>query len=208
MNHDDKVTKEECDVIIEDRVVVGSFNKITNQSKILNDAIIGNSSFISNSVIESSAEVNASVLEKCKVHSFASVGVYSHLRPNSVIKEHAKIGNFVETKNAIVGKNTKASHLTYIGDAEIGTDCNIACGTIFCNYNGKIKQKSVLGNHVFVGSNVNIVAPVSIGNNAFIAAGSTITKDVPNNAFAIARAYQTNKDNYIKGWIKWLLLWV
>ena len=99
----------------------------------------------------------------------------------------------MEIKNSVLGKGTKASHLTYIGDADVGSDCNFGCGVVFCNYDGKNKHKTVIGNNVFVGSNVNFIAPVSIGDNVLIGAGSTITDDVPTNALAIARSRQTNK---------------
>ena len=106
------------------------------------------------------------------------------------------MGNFVEVKNAIVGDGSKMAHLAYIGDTEIGKNCNIGCGVVFCNYNGKIKQKSYLGDNVFVGSNANIIAPVTISDNAYIAAGSTINKDVGKGDLAIARVRQENKKNF------------
>ena len=122
--------------------------------------------------------------------------MFSHLREGSVIADGVRIGNFVETKNANIGTGTKVAHLTYVGDATIGKNVNVGCGTVFCNYNGKIKQQTYVGNNVFIGSNVNLVAPLVVEDNAFIAAGSTITNNVPNSALAIARARQTNKPNY------------
>ena len=115
---------------------------------------------------------------------------------NSVVGENNRVGNFVEIKNSKTQKDCKMAHLSYIGDAEMGENCNIGCGVVFCNYNGKIKQKSVLGNNVFVGSNVNLIAPVQLGDNSYIAAGSTIYQNVENGEFAIARARQTNKQNF------------
>jgi len=107
-----------------------------------------------------------------------------------------KIGNFVETKNAIFGEGSKANHLAYIGDAEIGSNCNIGAGTIFCNYDGANKHKSTLGDNVFIGSNSVLVAPVTLANNAFVAAGSAVNGDVPADSLAVARSRQRN----ISGW--------
>jgi bifunctional UDP-N-acetylglucosamine pyrophosphorylase/glucosamine-1-phosphate N-acetyltransferase len=104
-----------------------------------------------------------------------------------------RVGNFVEIKNSTIKQNTKISHLTYIGDATIGSNCNIGCGVVFCNYDGKNKHKTIIGDNVFVGSNVNLIAPITIDNNCFIAAGSTVTKSVSNDTFVIARAKQENK---------------
>ena len=128
----------------------------------------------------------------------AKIGVFSRLRENSIIGNNVKIGNFVETKNATISTNSKIPHLSYVGDAKIGKNVNVGCGTVFCNYNGKIKQQTIVGDNVFVGSNSNLIAPVTIESNSFIAAGSTITNLVPANALAIARSRQINKLNYIK----------
>ena len=132
------------------------------------------------------------------------IGEDCELGPNSYIREgcrlsnNVKIGSFVEVKKAIVGEGTKIPHLSYIGDCEIGEKTNIGCGTITCNYDGFNKSKTIIGDHAFVGSNVNLVAPVTLGNNSFIAAGSTITNDVPDDSLAIARERQLNK----QGWNK------
>ena len=119
------------------------------------------------------------------------VGPFAYIRPNTVIGCGCRIGDFVELKNCVIGDGSKVSHLTYIGDAELGRDCNVGCGVVFANYDGKNKYKSIVGSRVFIGSNANIVAPVSIEDCAFIAAGSTITKEVPAHALAVARARQT-----------------
>ena len=127
-----------------------------------------------------------------------SIGVYSHLRPDSTIMDNARIGNFVETKQSTIGNNSKVAHLTYVGDAIVGNNVNVGCGTVFCNYNGVKKQKTIVGDNVFIGSNSNLVAPLNISDNSFIAAGSTITLDVPQYSLAIARARQVNKEDYLK----------
>lgn len=126
----------------------------------------------------------------------SSVGPYARIRPGTVLKEETKIGNFVETKNAVIGRGSKASHLAYIGDAELGEGVNIGAGTIVCNYDGVNKHKTVLGNNVFVGSNSVLVAPLTLADNAFIAAGSAINNDVPDGNLGVARAKQRN----IPGW--------
>ena len=121
------------------------------------------------------------------------VGPYARLRPGAVLHEDSRVGNFVELKKAVLGKGAKASHLTYLGDAEVGEGCNIGAGTITCNYDGRNKHKTVIGRKAFIGSNTSLVAPVNIGEGALVGAGSTITHDVPENALAIARARQMNR---------------
>ncbi len=137
-----------------------------------------------------------SVLEESKVGPEAAIGPMAHLRPGTELSAHVKIGNFVETKKAFMGEGSKASHLTYLGDATIGRDVNIGCGTITCNYDGVKKHKTVIEDGVFVGSDVQLVAPVSIGKNSLIAAGTTVTKDVPAESLAIARTPQVNKEGW------------
>jgi bifunctional UDP-N-acetylglucosamine pyrophosphorylase/glucosamine-1-phosphate N-acetyltransferase len=121
----------------------------------------------------------------------------AHLRPGSNLGAHVKIGNFVETKKIVMGAGSKASHLTYLGDAEIGSDVNIGCGTITCNYDGVRKHKTRIGDRVFVGSDVQFVAPVTVGSNSLIAAGTTVTMDVPPDSLAIARSPQINKEGWM-----------
>ena len=139
---------------------------------------------------------SGSVLEGAEVSSHASIGPMAHLRPGTVLHPHVKIGNFVETKKAVMGHGSKASHLTYLGDAEIGRDVNIGCGTITCNYDGKNKHRTVIGDDVFIGSDVQLVAPVTIGRNSLVAAGTTVTTDVQPDSLAIARTPQVNKDGW------------
>ena len=134
-----------------------------------------------------------SVLTDAQIGEEVSIGPMAHLRPGTVLYPHVKIGNFVETKKIVMGEGSKASHLTYLGDAEIGSEVNIGCGTITCNYDGKKKHKTVIGDGVFVGSDVQLVAPVIVGDNALIAAGTTVTQDVPPDSLAIARTAQVNK---------------
>jgi bifunctional UDP-N-acetylglucosamine pyrophosphorylase/glucosamine-1-phosphate N-acetyltransferase len=136
------------------------------------------------------------VAEDAVIESEASVGPYAHLRPGTRLGKHVKVGNFVETKKAVFGEGAKASHLSYIGDAEIGTDVNIGAGTITCNYDGVNKHKTVLEDGVFIGSDTQLVAPVRVGKGAYVGAGSTITKDVPPDALALSRTPQ----RIVEGW--------
>lgn len=154
---------------------------------------------IRNSVIEDGVVIKDSTLiEDSVVRKLASVGPFAHIRPGSVIGREARIGNFVEVKKSIVGPGTKASHLTYLGDAHIGKDVNIGAGTITCNYDGKKKHATKIEDHVFIGSDSQLVAPVTIGKRAYVGAGSTITRDVPAEALAVSRIKQTN----IEGWAR------
>ena len=136
------------------------------------------------------------VLEDSTIADGAQIGPFAHLRPGSEIGENAHVGNFVETKKAKLGKGAKASHLTYLGDAEIGEGTNIGAGTITCNYDGVNKHTTRIGKGAFVGSDSTLVAPVTVGDGAYIGAGSCITKDVPADALAVSRAKQAN----IEGW--------
>jgi bifunctional UDP-N-acetylglucosamine pyrophosphorylase/glucosamine-1-phosphate N-acetyltransferase len=136
---------------------------------------------------------SGSVLEGSQLQAGVSVGPMAHLRPGTVLHDHVKIGNFVETKKITMGEGSKASHLTYLGDAEIGCNVNIGCGTITCNYDGVNKHRTVIGDDVFIGSDVQLVAPVAVGRNSLVAAGTTVTIDVPADSLAISRVPQVNK---------------
>ncbi len=137
-------------------------------------------------------------LEGVRVEKGASIGPFARIRPGSVLEENSKIGNFVEVKKTRVGKGAKASHLTYLGDGEIGAGSNVGAGTIFCNYDGVNKHQTVLGEGVFIGSNSTLVAPVEIGDGAYVAAGSVVTKDVPPDALAVARNRPIIRDGWAK----------
>lgn len=119
-----------------------------------------------------------------------------HIRPNSVVGEKVHLGNFVEVKNSNIGTGTKVSHLTYVGDSDVGERVNFGCGTVTVNYSGKAKYRTEIGNDVFIGCNTNLVAPVKVGDGAYTAAGSTITENVPESALGIARARQINKTDW------------
>ena len=159
----------------------------TNTTYIYDDVEIGMDTIIyPNTTIKSGVVIG----ENCKI------GPNAYIREGCKLADNVKVGSFVEIKKTIVGEGSKIPHLSYMGDCEIGTKCNIGCGTITCNYDGTNKSKTIIGDNAFVGSNVNLVAPVKIGNNVFIAAGSTITEDVPDYALAIARERQINKEDW------------
>lgn len=139
---------------------------------------------------------NTTIKSNVVIGEECEIGPNAYIRENCVLANKVKIGSFVEIKKAIVGEGTKIPHLSYIGDAEIGSKCNIGCGTITCNYDGFNKSKTVIGDKVFVGSNTNLIAPVKVGDESFIAAGSTITDDVPSGSLAIARERQINKEGW------------
>ena len=135
-------------------------------------------------------------LEDCKVENKVNIGPYARIRPGSVLKESSKVGNFVEIKKSMIGKNSKINHLTYIGDANIGKSVNVGAGTITCNYDGVKKSKTTIKDKAFIGSNSSLVAPVTIEQNSIVGAGSVITKKVKKGSLALTRALQSEVKNY------------
>ncbi|MEC0253364.1 bifunctional UDP-N-acetylglucosamine diphosphorylase/glucosamine-1-phosphate N-acetyltransferase GlmU [Bacillus halotolerans] len=171
---------------------------IKGEVQIGEDTIIGPHTEIMNSSIGSRTVIKQSVVNNSKVGNDVNIGPFAHIRPDSVIGNEVKIGNFVEIKKTQFGDRSKASHLSYVGDAEVGTDVNLGCGSITVNYDGKNKYLTKIEDGAFIGCNSNLVAPVTVGEGAYVAAGSTVTEDVPGKALAIARARQVNKDDYVK----------
>ncbi|OOO00748.1 MAG: UDP-N-acetylglucosamine diphosphorylase/glucosamine-1-phosphate N-acetyltransferase [Epulopiscium sp. Nele67-Bin004] len=159
---------------------------------------IGYNSKLTNTTVQNNTKIESSVLVDSTVGEHTTVGPFAYVRPNSTIGSHVKIGDFVEIKNAVIGDNTKVSHLTYIGDADVGENVNFGCGTVVVNYDGKQKHRSTIEDNAFIGCNTNLVSPVVVKENSYVAAGSTITKTVPSNALAIARVKQENKENWIR----------
>jgi len=178
--------------------IIYPFTIIEKSTKIGKNCIIGPNSHLIDSRIGKGVKVWASIIEDSNIEERAKIGPYAHLRPKTVIKKGAKIGNFVEVKKSTIGEDSKASHLTYLGDAIIGKRVNIGAGTITCNYDGEKKYKTVIEDKVFIGSNNTLVAPVKLGKDSYTGAGSTITEDVPAGNLAIARSRQRN----ISGWRK------
>ena len=171
--------------IIKENVAIGSFCTIGPNTVIENCEISDNST-LSNTVAKDSAIGNA-----------VSIGPFSHIRPDCNIKDNVRIGNFVEIKNSLVDSGSKLSHLLYVGDTDVGKKVNFGCGSVTVNYTGKYKYRTTINDGAFIGCNSNLIAPVTVGKNAYIAAGSTITASVPENALAIAREKQTVKENWV-----------
>ena len=177
----------DINVIFEGHVELGD-NVEIGANTILCDTKIGDDT----KILPFSHIVASEIGAKC------SIGPYARLREGSVIMDGARIGNFVETKKTRLGRDSKANHFTYLGDAEVGNEVNIGAGTITCNYDGKDKHKTNIGDNSFVGTNSSLVAPVTVGKNAYVGAGSTITKDIPDNALGVGRGKQKNKENWSK----------
>lgn len=177
---------------------------ISGETIIGEGCIIGPDNQIVNSQIGRGVEINHSVITDSQIDDHTTVGPFAYLRPNSKVGKHVKIGDFVELKNSSIGDYTKASHLAYIGDAEVGSHVNIGCGVVFVNYDGKNKHKAIVEDNAFIGSNANLIAPVVVKKNGYVASGSTITDEVPEGALAVARGRQENKEGWVekKGLIK------
>lgn len=178
------------DVVIEQNV------KILGESQIAEDAVIGANSVLVNTVVGANTQVIQSRITDSVIGLNTQVGPFAHLRDGNVIGNDVRLGNFVEVKKATIGNETKSAHLTYIGDAVVGERTNFGCGTITVNYDGYNKATTEIGSDVFIGCNSNLIAPVKISNNTIIAAGTTVTQDVPENALAVGRAKQENKAGY------------
>ena len=176
--------------------IIHPFTIIEGQTVIGEECIIGPSSRINSSQIGNGSIIEHSTVLESSLGQEVKVGPYAYLRPGTVAHNHVKIGDFVEIKKSVIGENSKIPHLSYVGDAEIGSGVNVGAGTITCNYDGKNKYKTIIEDGAFIGSNSNLVAPVQIGKSAVIGAGSTVSKDVPAQALGIARAKQKN----IEGW--------
>ena len=157
---------------------------------------IGPNSMIRDSVIGEGTTVNASQVNESTVGCHTTVGPFTYVRPNCTIGDHCRVGDFVEIKNSVIGDGTKVSHLTYVGDSDVGERVNFGCGTVTTNYDGHKKYRCTIGDDVFLGCNTNLIAPVTVADGSYTAAGSTITRDVPADALGIARTRQTN----IEGW--------
>lgn len=188
----------DCDVKVGVDTVIYPNTFLKGNTVIGEDCVIGPDSRIEGSVIGNKTTIVDSTVLFSEVANETNVGPYAYVRPNSVIGSNVKVGDFVEIKNSRIGDNTKISHLSYVGDADLGKNVNIGCGVVFVNYDGKNKFRSTVHDDSFIGCNANIVAPVVIENNSYVAAGSTITKDVPAGALAIARVRQENKEGWVQ----------
>lgn len=190
-------------VVIEENVKVGKNTLILPNTVIMGETeigencVIGPNSYICDSVIGDNTKLNNTQSYDSQIGSGVTAGPFVHIRPNCKIADNVHIGNFVEVKNSSVDEGSKLPHLLYVGDSDVGKDVNFGCGCVTVNYDGKNKSRTTVKNGAFIGCNTNLVAPVTVGENAFTAAGSTITEDVPDNSLAVARSKQTIKENWV-----------
>jgi bifunctional UDP-N-acetylglucosamine pyrophosphorylase/glucosamine-1-phosphate N-acetyltransferase len=187
----------EKSVKLEKNVIIMPNTILLGNTEIKSGSIIGPNSYIKDSKIGSNSTLNNTQCFESTVGSNVSAGPFVHIRPGSKISDNVHIGNFVEVKNSKVDEGSKLPHLLYVGDSDIGKNVNFGCGCVTVNYDGRNKSRTVVKDGAFIGCNTNLVAPVTIGENAFTAAGSTITENVPDNALSVARARQTNKENWV-----------
>lgn len=186
----------EADVVIGADTIIGANAELKGKTVIGENCEISGGSRIENSAIGNGTAVMSSVVLDSTIGDNTKVGPFAYVRPNCNVGANVKVGDFVEIKNSNINDDTKISHLTYIGDSDVGKNVNFGCGTVTCNYDGKKKFRSVIGDNVFVGCNTNIVSPVHVGDRSYIAAGSTITDDIPDGSLSIARARQTVKEGW------------
>ena len=180
---------------IAEDVVIYPNNNIIGNTVIGKGTVIMPNCIITDSIIGENAKVTAAVMEEARVGDNTTVGPFAYLRKGACVGNHCRIGDFVEIKNSVIGDYTKASHLAYVGDVTIGERCNVGCGVIFVNYDGKTKYRSTVEDNCFIGSNCNIIAPVTLRENSYIAAGTTVTDETPNDSFVIGRSRQIIKES-------------
>lgn len=185
------------DVEIGQDTIIYPGNVLEGNTVIGKGCILYPNSRINNSIIGEGVDIQSSVILESEIGNNTTVGPFAYIRPESIIGNNVRIGDFVEIKKSTIGNNTKVSHLTYVGDAEVGEGCNFGCGTVTVNYDGKNKNKTIIGNNSFIGCNTNLISPITVEDNTYIAAGSTITNNVKSGELAVARAKQRN----IEGWV-------
>lgn len=189
-------------VIIESDVEIGNDTEIMQNvtiksgSRIGKNCVIGMGTILDRAVIHDNVDILSSVILESEIDEGTHVGPFAYVRPNCKVGKDVKVGDFVELKNSNIDDGTKISHLTYIGDSDVGKRVNFGCGTVTCNYDGKKKYRTTIGDDCFVGCNTNFVSPINVGDGAYIAAGSTITEDIPKDSLSIARARQVNKEGW------------
>ena len=187
----------EKNVTISPETVILPNTIIMGETKIGKGCVIGPNSYICDTEIGNNTKLNNTQSFNSQIGSGVTAGPFVHIRPNCKIADNVHIGNFVEVKNSTVDEGSKLPHLLYVGDSDVGKDVNFGCGCVTVNYDGRNKSRTTVKDGAFIGCNTNLVAPVTVGENAFTAAGSTITEDVPDNALALARNRQTVKENWV-----------
>ena len=191
-------------VYAEDSVTVGAGTVLLPGTILRGNTVVGANCTIGPNVLLTDCKVgdrvviNQSQCEDSSVEADCEIGPYAHIRPHCVVGKGSKLGAFVQIKNSNLGAGTKMAHLTYVGDSDVGEGCNFGCGVVTCNYDGYVKSRTTIGSHVFIGCNTNFVPPVSVGDGAYIAAATTVTEDIPEDAMSIGRSRQENK----AGWAK------
>ena len=196
------VMMDPSSVYVEEEVTVGQGTLLLpgtilrGKTTVGENCQIGPNVMLTDCQVENDCTINASQCEESKIEKGCQIGPYTHIRPHCVVGEGSKIGAFVQLKNCNLGKGTKMAHLTYVGDSDVGDNCNFGCGTVTCNYDGFQKHRTTIGSNVFVGCNTNFVPPVKIGDGAFIAAATTVTADIPDDAMVIGRSRQQVKEGW------------
>ncbi len=189
-------------VYVEDGVTVGPGTLLLPGTILRGDTVIGRdcelgpNTMLVNCTVGDHVTINSSQCNDSTIEEHCEVGPFAHLRPHTVLRAGSKIGAFVQLKNCDLGEGTKMAHLTYVGDADVGPGCNFGCGTVTCNYDGKVKSRTTIGGQVFIGCQTRFIPPVSVGDGAYIAAGTTVTDDVPAGTLAIGRSRQQIKENW------------
>lgn len=189
-------------VWVEDEVTVGEGTLLLPGTILRGKTVVGKNceigpnTMLVDCVVEDDVTVNSSQCSESRICKGSEIGPFAHLRPHTVVEAGSKIGAFVQLKNCNLGEGTKMAHLTYVGDSDVGPGCNFGCGTVTCNYDGKVKARTTIGGNVFIGCQTKFIPPVSVGSGAYIAAGTTITEDVPEDSFVIGRSRQTVKTDW------------
>ena len=189
-------------VYVEDSVTVGAGTLLLPGTILRGNTVIGRNceigpnTMLTGCIVEDNVTINSSQCNESKICSGTHVGPFAYIRPHCTVGPNVKVGDFVELNNSAIGEGTKISHLTYVGDSDVGERVNFGCGTVTVNYDGNQKYRTAIGDGCFIGCNTNLVAPVTVGQGAFIAAGSTITQDVDADALAIARGRQVAKEGW------------
>ena len=193
------VMMDPASVYVEDSVSVGTGTILLpgtilrGSTAVGENCTIGPNTMLTDCKVGEGCTVNASQCEDSTLEAGCEIGPYAHIRPHCVIGAGSKLGAFVQVKNSDLGRGTKMAHLTYVGDSDVGEGCNFGCGVVTCNYDGYVKSRTKIGSHVFIGCNTNFVPPVSVGDGAYIAAATTVTEDIPEDALSIGRSRQLNK---------------